>query len=120
VFTFRHYDYVPDVMIFTKRYPVGFPNGRRLIDDVAVLTCQQGDCPLIEASYGDTKQWPRATRNDKPFGEEFPYLAEPWPAKPSQPAAGGPGMMCMMIVMAVLLLLVGIIVWLFIRRRKRG
>ncbi len=121
VFTLRHYDYVPDVMMFTKRYPVGFPNGRRLTDDVAVLTCQQGDCPLIEASYGDIKQWPRATSNDKPFGKEFPYLADPWPAKPSPPAASGPGMMCMIIVMAVLLLLVGIIVWLFIRcRRKRA
>ncbi len=121
VFTLRHYDYVPDVMIFTKRYPVGFPNGRRLTDDVALLTCQQGDCPLIEASYGDTKQWPRATRNDKPFGDEFPYLAEPWPAKPSPPAASGPGMMCMMILMAVPVLLVVIIVWLFIRcRRKRA
>ena len=67
LFAIRHYDYVPDVMIFTQQYPVGFPNGRKLTDDVAVLTCDQGDCPLIENSFIDSTQWPRATVNDKPF-----------------------------------------------------
>ena len=77
----RHYDYVPDVMIFSTRFEPGFPNGRRLEDDVALLTCNQGDCPLQENAFIDTKEWPRATVNDKPLLNEFPYLAEPWPAK---------------------------------------
>ena len=62
-------------MIFTKQYPVGFPNRRQLTDDVALLTCDQGDCPLIENSFIDSTQWPRATVNDKPFLPGFPYLA---------------------------------------------
>jgi hypothetical protein len=90
LFTVRSYDHVPDVMIFTRRYPVGFPNGRRLTDDVALLTCQQGECPLIENSFIDSEQWPRATANDKPFLASFPYLAEPWPAV-AQPAPASIG-----------------------------
>ncbi|MGR9087629.1 MAG: hypothetical protein ACU841_11215 [Gammaproteobacteria bacterium] len=83
---FRHYDYVPDVMIYTTQYAPGFPNGRRLTDDVALLTCNQGDCPLQENAFIDTTQWPRSTVNDKPFMDAFPYLAEPWPARPQTPA----------------------------------
>src|SRR5439155_11385405 len=80
-----------DVMIYTKQYPIGFPNGRKLTDDVAASTCDQGDCPLVEGSYIDSPQWPRKTENDKAFLKEFPYLAEKWkkeemmlpkPAKP--------------------------------------
>jgi hypothetical protein len=82
LFKIRPYDYFPDVMIYTKQYPLGFPNGRKLTDDVALLTCDQGDCPLVESSYIDSPQWPRATVNDKPFLKEFPYLAEPWPTSP--------------------------------------
>lgn len=82
LFKIRPYDYFPDVMIYTKRYPVGFPNGRRLTDDVALLTCEQGDCPLVESSYIDSDKWPRATENDKPFLKEFPYLAAPWVVEP--------------------------------------
>lgn len=81
----RHYDYVPDVMVFTTQYEPGFPNGRRLEDDVALLTCNQGDCPLQENAFIDTRQWPRATVNDKPLLPDFPYLAEPWPARPQTP-----------------------------------
>jgi hypothetical protein len=89
-FLIRHYDYAPDVMIYTNQRPAGFPNGRRLQDDVALLTCQQGDCPLQENSFIDSSQWPRATVNDKPLVAEFPYLAEPWPYKPQAPGAMGP------------------------------
>ena len=63
-------------MIYTKRYPIKFPNGRNLKDDVALLTCEQGDCALVEGAVIDSPQWPRATENDKPFKKEFPYLAE--------------------------------------------
>ena len=89
-FLIRHYDTVPDVMVFTTTRPPGFPNGRRLQDDVALLTCAQGDCPLQENSFIDSNQWPRATVNDKPLLKEFPYLAEPWPFKPQKPGAWGP------------------------------
>ena len=89
-FFIRHYDSVPDVMVFTTTRPPGFPNGRRLEDDVALLTCAQGDCPLQENAFIDTTQWPRATVNDKPLSNEFPYLAEPWPFKPQPEGAPGP------------------------------
>jgi hypothetical protein len=85
LFALRHYDFKADVMIYTTRFPAGYPNGRLLTDDVANLTCLQGDCLLFELSYGDVKQYPRATANDKPFSEEFPFLAEPWPPKPPGP-----------------------------------
>lgn len=86
-FVMRGYDYAPDVMIFTTRHPPGFPNGRRLEDDVAKITCDNGDCPLQENSYIDSKAFPRATKNDKAFLPDFPYLAEPWPWRP-QPFTG--------------------------------
>jgi hypothetical protein len=35
-------------------------------DDVALLTCEQGDCPLQDNSFIDSNQWSRATVNDKP------------------------------------------------------
>jgi hypothetical protein len=34
-FLIRHYDYMPDVMVYTSQFEPGFPNGRRLEDDVA-------------------------------------------------------------------------------------
>lgn len=88
-FLLRGYDYAPDVMIFTTRRPPGFPNGRRLEDDVAKITCEWGDCPLQENSYIDSRAFPRAVVNDKPFLTDFPYLAEPWPWRP-QPYVGSP------------------------------
>jgi hypothetical protein len=87
VFGLRQYDFVTDVMVYTTKYPVGYPNGRLLTDDVAALACAQGDCLLYELSFADSKQWPRATVNDKPFLNDFPYLAEPWPPKPPRPPA---------------------------------
>lgn len=82
-FAFREYDFAPDVMIFTTRREPGYPNGRRLEDDVVKLTCEQGDCLLYELSFRETAQGQRPTRNDKPFRTEFPYLADPW--EPTQP-----------------------------------
>ena len=80
----RPYDLVPDVMIYTTRFPEGFPNGRRLEDDVAGLTCHVGDCALQETAFIEGG-WPRRTVNDKPFLDDFPYLAEPWPDSPQAP-----------------------------------
>jgi hypothetical protein len=80
----RKYDLAPDVMIYTDRYPVGFPNGRLLTDDVNAIVCTTGDCLLQELSFieGD---WPRATANDKPFLADWPYVAEPWPDRAPAP-----------------------------------
>lgn len=88
-FLLRNYDYAPDVMIFSTRYPAHFPNGRQLEDDVARITCDNGDCPLQENSYIDSKAYPRTTKNDKPFLTDFPYLAERWAYRP-QPFTGSP------------------------------
>lgn len=79
IFAIRAYDYQPDVMIYTRRRPAGFPNGRLLTDDVADLTCRNGDCLLWELSF--SQAWPRPSKNDKEFLDDWPYLAEPWPAK---------------------------------------
>lgn len=87
VFNLRSYDFQPDVMIYTRNLPAGYPNGRRLEDDVAKLACKQGDCQLYELSfdikepmkYKDTGG--RPVENDKEFSDAFPYLAEPWPDK---------------------------------------
>lgn len=80
----RKYDLVPDVMIYTNRFPAGFPNGRLLTDDVNAQICTVGDCLLQELSYIEGG-WPRATVNDKPFLADWPYLAEPWPDKAEAP-----------------------------------
>lgn len=76
MFQHRPWDDAPDVMIYSRQFNVGFPNGRRLTDDVAALLAQNGDTLLYELSYlGD--KWPRLTTNDKEFLPEFPFLAEP-------------------------------------------
>jgi len=87
LFKIRPYDEFPDVMIYSsgrlKKGKAKFPNGRELEDDVALLTCEQGDCALVEAAVIDDKTWPRATKNDygkKVFKPEFPYLADKWSA----------------------------------------
>lgn len=82
VFAIRAYDYQPDVMIYTRRRPAGFPNGRLLTDDVADLTCRTGDCLLWELSF--SQKWPRPSKNDKEFLADWPYLAEPWPPKTAE------------------------------------
>jgi hypothetical protein len=84
-FQIRNYDLAPDVMIYTNRFPPGFPNGRQLADDVNAIVCTTGDCLLQELSFIEGK-WPRATANDKPFLADWPYVAEPWPERAPPPA----------------------------------
>jgi hypothetical protein len=89
-FNIRPYDLQPDVMFFTRTREPKYPNGRQLEDDVAALTCQQGDCQLFELSQSHAKSasFPggRPTKNDKEFSATFPYLADPWPdSTPSKP-----------------------------------
>jgi hypothetical protein len=80
------YDAVPDVMVYSDAREhdpgvrAGFPNGRHIQDDVAAMTCAEGDCILQELSFleGD---WPRKTVSDRPVPTDakFPYLLEPYP-----------------------------------------
>lgn len=86
VLQIRKYDLVADVMLYTNRFPVGYPNGRLLPDDIVGLTCAQGDCVLQEIALIEGA-WPRQTVNDKPFLPDFPFLAEPWPDQPAAPPA---------------------------------
>jgi hypothetical protein len=85
LFEYRPWDKVPDVMIYSEQFNVGYPNGRRLTDDVAPLLARNGDTLLLELSYKNAT-WPRATTNDKPFLPQFPFLAEPW-----KDSVGAPG-----------------------------
>jgi len=144
LFKIRPYDNFPDVMIYTNQYAIRFPNGRKLTDDVAALTCDQGDCALVEGAYIDSPQWPRAPVNDKPFLKEFPYLAEPWPTSPppAPPNVGLSGAlaslsdtteffkeatancctqvkMALMVTIIVVILIIVIVVWLITRWRYK-
>jgi hypothetical protein len=122
MFAIRHYDNHPDVMLFTTRYGVGYPNGRRLTDDVVLLTCQIGECLLMEAAFTDTEEWPRQTVNDKEFLDELPYLAEPWPAK--EPAKKGfrwgLWITILLILLLILTLILAVIGLLCVIKRYRG
>lgn len=79
----RHYDGAPDVMIYDLRKPAKFPNGRWLEDDVAKTLADAGETLLVELSYTESRQFPRATTNDKPFRKDFPYLAPRWTTQES-------------------------------------
>jgi hypothetical protein len=83
-FAYRPWDFTPDVMIYSNRFNVGYPNGRRLDDDVAALLARYGDTLLYELSYTSAK-FPRDTTIDKPFRSDFPYLAAPWPDSVAKP-----------------------------------
>lgn len=74
----RHYDTFPDVMIYDLSKPARFPNGRAYTDDVAKTLADAGETLLFELSYAESRQFPRATANDKAFRPKFPYLAERW------------------------------------------
>lgn len=111
-FQFRKYDLAPDVMIFTTRFPPGYPNGRQLTDDVNAIQCTTGDCLLQELSYIEGG-WPRAVVNDKPFLPDFPYLAEPFPDSPERVRTDSiwPYLFTVLIVFSVLIWGLVEIVW---------
>lgn len=102
-FLLRGYDLQPDVMIYSDRFPVGYPNGRLLSDDVVAQSCAFGDCLLQEISFIEGA-FPRRTMNDKPFLPDFPYLAEAWPDKPP-PAPPTRSLTPYLIGIAILLIL---------------
>ncbi len=119
-FQMRKYDLVPDVMIYSNRNQVGFPNGRLLTDDVGAQTCATGDCVLQELSFIEGG-WPRATKNDKDFLDDFPYLAEPWPDSPETPPSTaslwpyiiGLVIIFMIVSWAIIEILRWLVLWLF-------
>jgi hypothetical protein len=88
-FAFRRWDFEPDVLCYSRRLPVGFPNGRLLTDDVAAMLAQHGDTLLYELSYQhNNATWPRQTVNDVNAGQfrnEFPYLNPPFADEPQPP-----------------------------------
>ena len=116
VFQIRPYDLQPDVMIYTTRevlglngeLQVGYPNGRRLTDDVAKLTCRMGDCILWELSFAMDGTWPRVDVNDAPFRSEFPFLAAQWP---DEPKAQRSGWLVLIVVLLVLSALAIVLRW---------
>jgi len=71
------------VMIYDLSKPAKFPNGRWLEDDVAKILAEAGEPLLFELSYAESRQFPRATTNDKPFRQDFPYLAPRWTTQES-------------------------------------
>ncbi len=93
-YAYREWDFVPDVMCYSTRFQVGFPNGRLLTDDVAAILAQHGDTLLYELSYQDPMGgWPRQPTNDRSanpgvpgvFNASFPYLLAPLPNRPQPP-----------------------------------
>lgn len=60
---------LPDVMTYDPAAPQGFPNGRRLPDDVIDIELQ-----LLTGSSGATDG---VDANDRTFLQNFPYLASP-------------------------------------------
>ncbi len=65
----------------------GFPNGRRLADDVVDIELRataEGYGPVLNALYGVPNRSPNnalgdgVDANDKPFLSTFPYVASPW------------------------------------------
>ncbi len=92
LFAYRHWDFVPDVMCYSTKLPVGFPNGRLLTDDVAAILAQHGDTLLYELSFQDDKyRWPRQTTNDgrtdefRGFKTKSPFLQVPHPKRAQPP-----------------------------------
>jgi len=67
----------------------GFPNGRRLTDDVVDITLQAAAGALTGARVGALGDG--VDRNDVPFRGQFPYLASPssggnpWKLNPNRP-----------------------------------
>lgn len=120
LFALRPYDYFPDVMIFSSQRAAGFPNGRRLSDDVAALTCQQGDCLLWELSYALSAAYPRKTSNDKAFLNSTPYLAEAWPSRAPDPEGGlTTRTKILLALFATVLVILLLLPWVLLHRCKK-
>ena len=124
LYAYRKWDFAPDVMCLSTRFPIGFPNGRLLTDDVAAILAQHGDTLLYELSYQHNNyEWPRQKTNDgrtngtENFEEKFPYLL------PSQTERAQPPPPMLSIASVMKLILIGLTIlialilshWLFAR-----
>jgi hypothetical protein len=77
--------------------PAGFPNGRRIIDDVVAIELRAvagATIPLVDPTFtpdGATAGLTDGTSNTNlPYRDTFPYLADPaggYQSSPGQPAA---------------------------------
>ncbi|WP_182864692.1 hypothetical protein [Stieleria mannarensis] len=124
LFAYRRWDFVPDVMCYSTQYPVGFPNGRLLTDDVAAILAQHGDTLLYELSYQDDRyRWPRQTTNDgrndgsEAFLSQPPYLlpANPQRAQPPPLRLSTASIVKLTLIVIALLLFWLLTHWLFAR-----
>jgi hypothetical protein len=123
----RQYDMVPDVMVYAdgrEHDPAvrpGFPNGRHIQDDVAAITCAEGDCVLQELSFVEGA-WPRRTTSDKPVppNATFPYLLEPYQEGQFKPTpAPPPSIIPLAVILGVIVLVLGLVMlWLLIQGVK--
>jgi len=123
LFEIRHYDEAPDVMLLDLDRPIGFPNGRRLTDDVATMCCSFGECLLYEDSVASAAaaHTEHPTTNNVSFLAEYPYLAPPNPARAPVPARR-PRLRTVIIVSIVVLAGVTaflVLPWLLYVRAKR-
>ena len=55
----------------------GFPNGRRLADDVVDIELRVVAGVLLEPAEHDVPLGDGVDTNDKPFSDTFPYVAAP-------------------------------------------
>ncbi len=127
LFAYRKWDFAPDVVCFSTKYPAGFPNGRLLTDDVAAILAQHGDTLLYELSYQDNNyRWPRVQSDARPFGETLPYLQPKISDPPirAPPRLSSSSIFKLVLIAVVLLLLltlthVAFAVWYHRRKSRR-
>ena len=111
----KRYDLQPDVMIYNRNDPGGYPNGRRLDDDIVGIACELGDCVLQEvASFEEEVEWERIKTHDPPFLSEFPYLL---PRRVENWGEAEHSDRCVQTFVVVVVVL--IVLWIWWRRRKQ-
>ena len=123
---------VPDVMIYSSRFPAGYPNGRLLTDDVVATTCATGDCLLQELSFIEVDKdfWPRRTANDaeKPLSDQWPFLAEKWPDEKPMPQSAAsiwPYIIGVLVILAIVFwgvveIIRRLLIWLWLLLRRKA
>jgi hypothetical protein len=74
----------------------GFPNGRRLFDDIIDIELRVAEGAIIPLFSGDGHFPPAASglgdgvdANDEPFREAFPYVGLPWSGSDADPHCSG-------------------------------
>lgn len=70
----------------------GFPNGRRLTDDVVDIAVQAMEGAAVSGIVPALAAGDKVNANDKPFGASFPYVALPGNTSVNQTSSGGSSM----------------------------